>query len=80
MVDVGPNNNIAQLYSGEGGEEVLAAKVECVDAKLLMHQIGYDYEVEGDDQKWYTLHLGNIHPIIWSHGLVREYFSHNFLE
>ncbi len=51
MVDVGPNNNIAQLYSGEGGEEVLAAKVECVDAKLLMHQIGYDYEVEGDDQK-----------------------------
>jgi hypothetical protein len=32
VVDVGLNNNIAQLYSGEGGEEVLVVKVECVDA------------------------------------------------
>jgi hypothetical protein len=51
VVDVGPNNNIAQLYSGEGGEEVLATDVECVDVKLLMCQVDYDSEVEGDDQK-----------------------------
>jgi hypothetical protein len=51
VVDVGPNHNIVQPYSGQGGEEVLVVEVECVDAKLLMCQVDYDYEVEGDDQK-----------------------------
>jgi hypothetical protein len=51
VVDVGPNNNIAQLYSGEGGEEVLATEVERVDVELLMCQVNYDSEVEGDDKK-----------------------------
>jgi hypothetical protein len=51
VVDVGPNNNIAKLYSGEGREEVLAVKVERVDAKLLMRQVDYNFEVEGGDQK-----------------------------
>ncbi len=51
VVDVGLNNNIAQIYSGEGGGEVLVVKVECVDAKLLMCQVDYDSKVEGDDQK-----------------------------
>jgi hypothetical protein len=37
VADVGPNNNITQLYSGEGGEEVLVAKAKCVDAKLLIN-------------------------------------------
>jgi hypothetical protein len=41
-----------------------------VDAKLVMCQVDYDSKVEGDDKKWYTLHLGNIHPIMWPHGLV----------
>jgi hypothetical protein len=51
-----------------------------VDVKLLMCQVDYDSEVEGDDQKWYTLRLGNIHFIMWPHGLVCMCFSHNFLE
>jgi len=51
VVDVGLNNNIAQLYSGEGGEEVLVIKVEHVDAKLVMCQVDYDSKVEGDDKK-----------------------------
>jgi len=80
VVDVGPNNNIAQSYNEEGGEEVLAIEVEHVDVELLMCQIDYDSKVEGDDQKWYTLHLGNIHLIMRPHGLVCMCFSHNFLE
>ncbi len=51
VADVGPTNIITQLYNGEGGEEVLIAKVECVDAELLMCQVDYNYEVEGDDQE-----------------------------
>ncbi len=51
VVDVGPNNNITQPYSGEGGEKVLVAEVGHVDAELLMCQIDYNSEVEGDDQK-----------------------------
>ncbi len=51
VVDVGPNNNIAQSYNEEGGEEVLAIEVEHVDVELLMCQIDYDSKVEGDDQK-----------------------------
>jgi hypothetical protein len=51
VVDVGLNNNIAQLYNGEGGEEVLVIKVEHVDTKLVMCQVDYDSKVEGDDKK-----------------------------
>jgi hypothetical protein len=51
VVDVGPNNNIAQPYNGEGGEKVLVVEVEHVDVELLMCQIHYDSKVEGDDQK-----------------------------
>ncbi|CAM6065140.1 unnamed protein product [Sphagnum tenellum] len=51
VVDVEPNHNIVQPYSGQGEEEVLVVEIECVDAELLMRQVDYDYEVEGDDQK-----------------------------
>lgn len=51
VVDVGPNHNIVQPYNGQGGEEALVVEVECVDVKLLMCQVDYNSEVEGDDQK-----------------------------
>jgi hypothetical protein len=35
--NVGHDNNIAQLYNEEGGEEAFTIEVEGVDAKLLMH-------------------------------------------
>jgi len=50
VVDVGLDKNIAP-YKEEGGEEVLAIEVECGCIILLMHQVYYDFEVEGDDQE-----------------------------
>ncbi len=50
-VDMGHEHNIGQANGGEGGEEVLAIKVERLDAKLRMGETNYDFEVEGDDEE-----------------------------
>ncbi len=50
-MDMGHEHNIGQANNGDGGKEVLATKVENLDAKLRMGEGDYDFEMEGDDKK-----------------------------
>jgi len=50
-VDMGHEHNIGQANGGEGGEEVLAIEVECLDVELCMGEIDCDFEMEGDDEE-----------------------------
>jgi hypothetical protein len=42
-------HNIGQEYSGEGGEEVLVAKVEHLEVELCRSQTNNDFDMEGED-------------------------------